>query len=61
MAFVSLEDVEGMVDLIVFPSEYRRYRSIFSGSLPFVVEGVVEIEEGRAEPFIRVERAWSLG
>ncbi|MEN4098859.1 MAG: DNA polymerase III subunit alpha, partial [Anaerolineaceae bacterium] len=56
MAFISIEDQEGMLDLVVFPGAYRRYRNVLSSSAPFIAEGVVELDEARSEPYLRVER-----
>jgi DNA polymerase-3 subunit alpha len=56
MAFISIEDQEGMLDLVVFPGAYRRYRNVLSSLAPFIAEGVVELDEARSEPYLRVER-----
>lgn len=59
--FMSLEDLEGMLDIVLFSDVHRRYRKVFSGPGPYVIEGVVEMNEAGGEPFIRAERAWRLG
>jgi DNA polymerase III subunit alpha len=59
--FMSLEDLDGMLDVVIFGDVYRRYRSAFVSSRPIVLEGVVEIDIGRGEPAIRAERAWPIG
>lgn len=56
MMFITLEDLEGMLDGVVFPDVYRRVKNIISGSQPILVSGVVEIDSERGEPLLRVER-----
>jgi DNA polymerase III subunit alpha len=60
MAFLSIEDQEGMLDLVVFPDRYRQYRSILSGTMPLLIEGIVELDENHSEPYLRVERVQIL-
>jgi DNA polymerase III subunit alpha len=57
MAFLSIEDQEGMLDLVVFPAVFQRYRSALSSSAPVIVEGTVELDENHTEPYLRVEKA----
>jgi len=59
--FMALEDLEGMLEVVIAGPAYRRERAVFSGRAPFVLEGVVELDMERGEPFIRAERAWRLG
>ena len=44
MAFVSLSDEEGLYEVTLFPSVWRRHRTMLceNGMGPFIVEGVVE-------------------
>ncbi len=44
--FVTLEDEEGLVNVIVRPQVYERYRRVLRGSLLLVVEGEVQREDG---------------
>ena len=60
MAYLTLEDLEGMLDVVFFPDAYRRSQAIFAGSAPFVVEGSMAYEAGSPEPILRAERAWKL-
>jgi DNA polymerase III subunit alpha len=57
MAFLSIEDQQGMLDLVVFPVVYEQHRSVLSSRNPLIVEGVIELDESHTEPFLRVERA----
>jgi DNA polymerase III alpha subunit len=59
--FLSLEDLEGMLDVVIFADVYRRHSQDFSGHAPLGIEGIVEIDQSSAEPFIRAERVWRLG
>ena len=57
---LDLEDLEGML-LVVIPEEiYRRFRSVFSREHPFIVEGKIDLEGRFNEPAIQAERAWRL-
>lgn len=58
--FMSLEDLEGMIDVVVPEEVYRRSRGVFSSRHPFVLEGVVHLDDARGEPFIRAEKTWRL-
>jgi DNA polymerase-3 subunit alpha len=58
--FMSLEDLEGMLDVTIFGDVYRRYRSVLSASGPFVIEGLVERDAERGEPALRAERVWRV-
>ncbi len=58
--FFTLEDLEGMLDVVVFASVYRLHSKDFSGHGPLGIEGIVELDQSNGEPFIRAERAWCL-
>ena len=60
MAFLTLEDLEGMLDVVVFPDAYRRSRAALSGSGPYLVEGSMVADPGRAEPLLHAERVEKL-
>lgn len=61
MMFLSLEDMEGMIDVVLFSNTYTRYRSSFTGHWPLLVEGVMEQDAERNEPVLRAERVVRLG
>jgi DNA polymerase III alpha subunit len=50
---MSLEDLEGMLDVVIPAEVYRKSRTALSGSGPLLVEGVVELNPISGEPFIR--------
>ena len=57
---LDLEDLEGML-LVVIPEDvYRRHRAVFSREIPFIVEGEIGLEGRFNEPSIRAERVWRL-
>ena len=58
--FMALEDMEGMLDVVIFADVYRRYRAAFATGGPYVLEGQVENDPVRGEPVIRAERVWAL-
>ncbi len=55
MAYITLEDLEGMVDVVVPPSVYNRCKDLLRRMEPIQVEGVVEMSNSRIEPVIRAE------
>lgn len=59
--FMSLEDLEGMLQVLVSAEVYRRSRSELRQAGPFVIEGTVEMDPGQIEPKLRAERIWSIG
>jgi DNA polymerase III alpha subunit len=54
--FMSLEDLEGMLEVIIPAEVYRLSRAAMSGSGPYIVEGSVELNPEIGEPFIRAEK-----
>lgn len=58
--FMSLEDLEGMLDAVIYPDTYRRYRSLLTETGPFLFEGIIELVEGRDGPILRVEKVTKL-
>jgi DNA polymerase III alpha subunit len=57
---MSLEDLEGMLDVVISAEVYRRSKAALSTSGPYVVEGRVDLDSQRGEPFIRAEKIWEL-
>jgi DNA polymerase III alpha subunit len=58
--FMSLEDLEGMLDVVITSEVYRRSKSALSTAGPYVVEGLVDLDSKRGEPIIRAEKIWTL-
>lgn len=61
MLFLSVEDLQGTLDTILFPEVYRQAGSLISSSVPFLLSGVVEMDTERGEPFLRVEKVSPVG
>jgi hypothetical protein len=49
-----------MLDVVILGEVYRRNRAALTGPGPYVLEGVVEFDQEKGEPFIRLERAWQV-
>jgi DNA polymerase III alpha subunit len=60
MYFMAFEDLEGILDVVIFADVYRRHRAAFATRGPMVLEGRVEFDLGRGEPAIRAEKIWPL-
>jgi len=61
MAFMTLEDLEGMLDIVFFPAIYRRTRSLLSGDSDLLlVEGILERDSHTGEPVLQAQRVWPL-
>lgn len=57
---MDLEDLHGML-LVVIPQQvYRRHQKVFARENPFIVEGEISLAGRFNEPAIRAERAWQL-
>ncbi len=51
--FMSLEDLDGMLEVLIPAHIYRRHRKEMRASSPIWVEGTVELDPVRGEPLIR--------
>lgn len=58
--FMWLEDLEGMLTTVIFANVYRASKAAFSTAGPYIVEGMVELDQEQGEPFIRAERVTGL-
>jgi error-prone DNA polymerase len=47
--FVTLEDEDGMINVIVRPEVYKRAQSIWRGAALLIVEGTVQQREGMVD------------
>ena len=57
MAFLSLEDLEGSLDVVIFPGPYKSAaRFLFDSSVPMLVTGMMESESDDQEPYLRAEK-----
>ena len=60
MLFMTLEDIDGTLDTILFPDVYRVAKSLLNSSAPLLVTGVMEMDNERGEPFLRAEKVVSV-
>lgn len=58
---MSLEDLEGMLNVMILPNIYKNYKSILSGYGPYIVEGTVVLDQEKSEPLIIAEKIWRMG
>ncbi len=56
MMFLTLEDLSGMLDVVLFPNVYRQARGFIYSSEPLLVTGIVEMDSNRGEPLLRAEK-----
>jgi len=54
--FMTLEDLEGFLDVVITSEVYRRYHSAITSPGFHLVEGVVELKTDESEPYIRAEK-----
>lgn len=60
MYFMSLDDLEGMLNVVVSAEVYRKHRNAFSTAGPYLIEGEVILDETAGEPFIRCSACSAL-
>ena len=51
MAFITLEDVFGTLEVVVFPREYRQYSSIIQKNEKLLIKGTATVSEEEAKIF----------
>lgn len=56
MAFLTLEDLDGTLDVIFRPDIYRKYRSALGSNALMIIEGQMQDQPGRNEPVLLAER-----
>ena len=60
MLFLTLEDLQGTLDVILFPDVYRIAKSFLDSSPPLLISGVMEMDKERGEPYLRADRLITL-
>jgi DNA polymerase III subunit alpha len=60
MMFLTLEDLSGTLDVILFPDVYRQAKNAVGSAAPILVTGMMEMDTTRGEPFLRAEKALLL-
>jgi len=60
MLFLTVEDLNGTLDAILFPQVYRAARSILDSNTPLLISGVMEMGTERGESFLRAEKVIAI-
>ena len=60
MMFLTLEDLEGLLDVVLFPDVYRQARPALNTPAPLLVTGIMEMDTSRSEPLLRAEKVVPL-
>lgn len=60
MLFLTIEDLSGTLDAVLFPDAYRQAKNIVSSASSFLVTGVMEMDASRGEAYLRAERVVEL-
>lgn len=58
---MALEDLEGILDVVIPEKVYARFRTVFSAKSPIVIEGEIRFDEMITEPVIWADKAWRMG
>ncbi len=56
MLFLTLEDLSGTLDVIVFPDLYKQVKQIATSNQPMLISGILELDNGREEPTLKAEK-----
>ena len=46
MKFLSLEDLTGTFEAVIFPNSYRKYAELTMSMGPYIIEGKADLESG---------------
>lgn len=60
MLFLTIEDLQGTLDVILFPEVYRVSKSFLDSNPPLLITGVMEMDKERGEPYLRAEKVASI-
>ena len=56
MMFLTLEDLQGTLDVILFPDAYGTAKSFINSNMPMLITGRMEKDAEREEPFLKAEK-----
>jgi DNA polymerase III alpha subunit len=56
MLFMSIEDLDGMLEVVFFPPVYQQYRQILRSNGPFLIRGIAESDSDEGDVWLRAER-----
>jgi DNA polymerase III alpha subunit len=60
MLFLTLEDLHGTLDIILFPAVYRMAKAMLDSNTPFLITGIMEVDTERGEPYLKAEKLISV-
>ncbi len=56
MLFLNLEDLYGMLDVIIFPDVYRAAKAVLDANSPLLISGIMEMDTERGVPYLKAEK-----
>lgn len=56
MLSLSLEDLDGMLEIVFFPPVYQQFRQVLSSNGPFLIRGIVEQNSDEGDFWLRAEK-----
>lgn len=60
MLFLTIENLQGSLDVILFPEVYRVATSFLDSNPPMLITGVMEMDNDRGEPYLRAEKVIAI-
>lgn len=60
MLFMSIEDLEGTLEVVFFTPVYLQYRQILRSNGPFLIRGIVERDSEEGDLWLRVEKVKTI-
>jgi DNA polymerase III subunit alpha len=60
MAFLTLEDFEGVIELLAFGDAYEKFKHLLAADSMVLVHGTVSIREDEKKPKLRIEKVIAL-
>jgi DNA-directed DNA polymerase III PolC len=60
MLFLTIEDLSGTLDVILFPNIYHQAKNTASSNQPLLITGLMEMDVNRGEPTLRAEKVVAL-
>jgi DNA-directed DNA polymerase III PolC len=60
MLFLTIEDLFGTLDVILFPNTYHQAKTLVTSNRPFLITGQMEMDMTRGEPTMRAEKVSAL-
>jgi len=58
--FLNIEDLSGMLDVVIFPNTYREARLALGSAYPLLVTGILQRDESTGEPVLKAEKIIAL-